>query len=105
MPMNFAISASNMLVRRALAADEAGGQGADAEIVDLAFGFLADARMVGEAEIVVIGEADEMAALRLAIRLELVDLREKRIVEFEQGVAGEAETPRRIIREASVSRH
>jgi hypothetical protein len=32
-------------MRRAFAADQARGQRANAEIVDLAFGFLADARM------------------------------------------------------------
>jgi hypothetical protein len=46
-----------------------------------------------------------MRSLRLEIRFELVDLREKRVVEFKERVAGEAEAPRGVIREGSVSRH
>ena len=85
------------LVRRALAADEARGQRADAEAVDLALCFLADPRMIREAEIIVIGEADEMLALRLELGPQPVDLGEERIAELQQGVASKTESPCRVI--------
>ena len=93
------------LVRAALAANQPRGQRADAEIVEFALGLGDDARVIGESEIVVIGEADEMLAGFFQIGLQFVDLREEGIGKFEQRVAGETEPPRRIVREASVLRH
>ena len=56
-----------LLMRRALAADETRRQGADAEGFERADRGGLDRRMSGEAEIIVIGEADEMPALGLRL--------------------------------------
>jgi len=61
--------------------------------------------MIREAKIIVIGEADEVLARCLQLVLELVDLREEWIGEFEQGIARKAEPARGIVREASVFCH
>src|SRR5208283_1467996 len=89
----------------AFAADQPRSQRANPEIVEFALGLLDDARVIREAEIVVVSEADEMLARFLEIGLQFVDLREEGVGKFEQRVAGETEPPRRIVREASVLRH
>ncbi len=85
------------LVRGAFAADKPRGQRADAEAVDLALCFLADPRVIREPEIIVIGEADEVLALRLEFGPQPVDLGEERIAELQQGVASKTESPCRVI--------
>ena len=93
------------LMRAPFAANKPRGQRANPEIVEFALGLVDNARVIREAEIVVIGEADEMLAGLFEICLQFVDLREERVRKFEQRVAGETEPPRRIVREASVLRH
>ena len=53
--------------------------------------------MAGDAEIIVIGEADEMVPVSLRLVPRLIDLNKKRIVLFEIGFAGEPEAFVRIV--------
>ncbi len=93
-----------LLVGRTLAADEAGGQRAHAQRIDGVMRGGLHLRVIGEAEIIVIGEGDEMpVAARLDFRLERVRGGEERVAVFlENGAASQAIAPVSVFRKAFV---
>ena len=88
------------MVGRALAADEAGSQRADADRVDRLARRRLHRGMVGEAEIIVVGEADETRPPRTGLAPGRVDGHEEGVVLVEIGLAREAEAFGGVIRQA-----
>src|ERR1700743_1610142 len=85
------------MMGRAFTTDETRGAGADALFLKRVERRGLYSRMAGDAEIIVIGEADEMVPVSLRVVARLIDLNKKRVVFFEVGFAREPETFGRIV--------
>ena len=87
-------------MRRAFAADEARRHGTDTERLERRASSAFDHRMAGKAEVIVIGEADEIAPLHFRLMAGGIGRHEERIVFFEIGFPGESKPFIRVVGEA-----
>ena len=94
-----------ILVARALAADETGGEGPDADHLEGVRRGALDSGMPAQTEVIVIGEGDEPRAFELSVASCLVDRHEKRIVLSEVVAAREAKPLLGEVSKALLFRH